>query len=169
MFSSIGFYRCLSDTLNLLPQFPGGHEIGTLSPNDHLLYSIGSCHQYAVFFMVIMDEFLYILVCSLCLLGIDYMDVMMIDYSLYIPGDTVCIKYKDDLTSSNPLVVAQDVLQFCPGYVHMFIHKIIKLWPCMDDIIAVHQKVLLLRLLMSPYRRIRPVIAYPSRLSLFPG
>ncbi|CDB00796.1 unknown [Lachnospiraceae bacterium CAG:215] len=124
-------------------QFLCRQQMTSLSADDHLFRAVRSCDGDFIFPPDLMCNFFDILICGFRFLCINDMDIMILLYlarkSLYL----ICIKYKDQGTLPDSLIIAQNVHQPPARTVNVDLGQLAEFFPCKDNIITVHQQIFL--------------------------
>src|SRR5699024_11988173 len=106
---------CSSDLLvRLIFQFGGGHALGPVAQNDHLLQAVGGGHPHPVVPAELVSGALNVHVGGLRLLGVHHIQVPQLLHGPLAALDLVGVKDHDDLTAPPALVVAQPVNELVP-------------------------------------------------------
>ena len=121
-----------------------------MAQNDHLLQAVGGGHPHPVVPAELVSGALNVHVGGLRLLGVHHVQVPQLLHRSFAAPDLVGVKDHDDPTVSPALVVAQQVNELGPCPVQILSGQGGQVLPGVDDVVSIHQQVVLPRPLFQP-------------------
>ena len=117
-----------------------------MAQDDHLLQPVGGGHPDPVAPADLVGGLFNVHICSFRLFCVNNVDIAPFFHTSWVVFHLVGVKDQDHAAALVALVIAQDVDEGLPGRVQIHLGQGVQLLPGENDVVAVHQQVLLHRL-----------------------